>query len=162
MIPEKIDRYQIKGEIGRGGMATVFRAYDPRFERHVAVKVLPREFMHDPEFRARFKREAKTIAALEHPAIVPVYDYGEDGGLLYLVMRYMPGGSLADRLDNGPYYVFHTLSTECYFFYTGSNGIKMHFVANFTMIFKCFVTCANKCDRQRFHCTPGTKFGKSM
>mgnify|MGYP002713036493 CR=1 FL=1 len=102
MIPEKIGRYQIEDEIGRGGMATVFKAYDPRFERHVAVKVLPREFMHDPEFRARFKREAKTIATLEHPAIVPVYDYGEDNGLLYLVMRYMPGGSLADKLENGP------------------------------------------------------------
>jgi serine/threonine protein kinase len=102
MIPENIGRYQIEGEIGRGGMAAVFKAYDPRFERHVAVKVLPREFMHDPEFRARFNREAKTIASLEHPAIVPVYDYGEDDGLLYLVMRYMPGGSLADRLEAGP------------------------------------------------------------
>ncbi|MFO7684263.1 MAG: serine/threonine-protein kinase, partial [Chloroflexota bacterium] len=102
MTPEKIGRYQIDGEIGRGGMATVFKAYDPRFERHVAVKVLPREFMHDPEFRARFNREAKTIAALEHPAIVPVYDYGDEEGLLYLVMRYMPGGSLSDRLEQGP------------------------------------------------------------
>lgn len=101
MIPEKIDRYQIGNEIGRGGMATVYQAYDPRFERTVAVKVLPRQFMHDPEFRARFHREAKTIAALEHPAIVPVYDYGEDDGLLFLVMRYMPGGSLADRLEKG-------------------------------------------------------------
>lgn len=100
--PEKIGRYEIQEEIGRGGMATVFKAYDPRFERHIAVKVLPPEFMHDPEFRARFNREAKTIAALEHPAIVPVYDYGEEAGLLYLVMRYMPGGSLADRLEHGP------------------------------------------------------------
>jgi serine/threonine protein kinase len=101
MIPDKIDRYQIGNEIGRGGMATVYQAYDPRFERTVALKVLPRQFMHDPEFRARFHREAKTIAALEHPAIVPVYDYGEDDGLLFLVMRYMPGGSLADRLEKG-------------------------------------------------------------
>ncbi len=102
MTPEKIGRYQVEGEIGRGGMATVFKAYDPRFERHVAIKVLPREFMHDPEFRARFNREAKTIATLEHPAIVPVYDYGEDDGLLYLVMRFMPGGSLSDKLIDGP------------------------------------------------------------
>ena len=102
MTPEKIGRYQVEGEIGRGGMATVFKAYDPRFERHVAIKVLPREFMHDPEFRARFNREAKTIATLEHPAIVPVYDYGEDDGQPYLVMRYMLGGSLSDRLENGP------------------------------------------------------------
>ncbi|MCA9872998.1 MAG: serine/threonine protein kinase, partial [Anaerolineales bacterium] len=102
MKPEKIGRYEVEEEIGRGGMATVYKAYDPRFERHVAIKVLPPEFMHDAEFRARFNREAKTIASLEHPAIVPVYDYGEDAGLLYLVMRYMPGGSLADRLENGP------------------------------------------------------------
>ncbi len=102
MTPEKIDRYEIKGEIGRGGMATVFEAYDPRFERNVAVKVLPREFMHDPEFRARFTREAKVIAGLEHPAIVPVYDFGEDNGQPYLVMRIMRGGSLLDRLQQGP------------------------------------------------------------
>ncbi|HEX6383440.1 MAG TPA: protein kinase [Anaerolineae bacterium] len=95
MNPEKIGRYEINSELGRGGMATVF-------ERTVAVKVLPREFMHDPQFRARFVREARTIAALEHPAIVPVYDFGEDDGQPYLVMRIMPGGSLADRLKQGP------------------------------------------------------------
>lgn len=83
-------------------MARVYAAYDPRFERIVAVKVLPREFLHEPEFIARFTREAKTIAALEHPAIVPVYDYGEDGGQPYLVMRHMRGGSLEDRLKKGP------------------------------------------------------------
>lgn len=82
-------------------MSTVFRAYDPRFERDVALKVLPQEFLHDPSFRARFEREAKTIAALEHPAIVPVYDFGEEAAQPYLVMRYMSGGSLADRLKQG-------------------------------------------------------------
>jgi serine/threonine protein kinase len=102
MIPEKIDRYEIKKEIGRGGMATVYEAYDPRFERTVAVKMLPREFMHEAEFRARFTREAKTIATLEHPAIVPVYDFGEENGQPYLVMRLMTGGSLADRLADEP------------------------------------------------------------
>ncbi len=102
MIPEKIGRYVIESELGRGGMATVYKAYDPRFERTVAIKVLPREFLHEPEFRARFNREAKIIAALEHPAIVPVYDFGEEDGQPYLVMRYMPGGSLADRLREGP------------------------------------------------------------
>ena len=101
MIPEKIGRYEVKGPLGRGGMATVYQAYDPHFEREVAIKVLPREFMHEPEFLARFKREAKTIAALEHPAIVPVYDYGEDNGQPFLVMRNMLGGSLSDRLAQG-------------------------------------------------------------
>lgn len=102
MIPEKIDRYQIKAELGRGGMATVYHAYDPRFERDVAIKILPREFLHDPQFRARFEREAKAIASLEHSAIVPVYDFGEDQGQPFIVMRLMSGGTLADRLQKGP------------------------------------------------------------
>lgn len=99
---EKIGRYEIKEEIGRGGMATVYRAYDPVFERDVAIKVLPRAMLHDPQFRLRFEREAKTIAMLEHAAIVPVYDYGEDDGQPYFVMRYMTGGSLADRIKQSP------------------------------------------------------------
>ncbi|MCA9932740.1 MAG: serine/threonine protein kinase, partial [Anaerolineales bacterium] len=97
-----IGRYQLLAELGRGGMATVYRAYDPHFKREVALKVLPREFNHDPMFRARFQREAETIAALEHPAIVPVYDFGEDDGLPFLVMRLMAGDSLADRIAEGP------------------------------------------------------------
>ena len=99
MIPEKIGRYQIIEELGRGGMATVYRGHDPRFKRDVAVKVLPPQFTHDPTFRARFNREAETIAALEHPAIVPVYDFGDHEGLPFLVMRLMTGGSLADKLE---------------------------------------------------------------
>ena len=102
MTFEHIGRYQVKGEIGRGGMATVYHANDPRFERDVAIKVLPAEFMHDPQFRARFEREAKMIALLEHPAIVPVYDFGEENGQPFIVMRYMSGGSLSDRLKQGP------------------------------------------------------------
>ncbi len=99
---QKIGRYEVKGEIGRGGMASVVKAYDPRFERDVAIKLLPAEFLHDPQFRARFEREAKTIAMLEHPAIVPVYDFGEEQGVPYIVMRYMSGGSLSDRIIRGP------------------------------------------------------------
>src|SRR5512137_2755480 len=102
MDPEKIGRYQIIAEIGRGGMATVYRATDPRSEREVAIKVLPREMLHDPQFRTRFEREAKTIAKLEHPAIVPVYDFGEEDGQPYFVMRFMTGGSLSDRIRKGP------------------------------------------------------------
>ncbi len=84
-------------------MATVFRAYDPRFKRDVAVKILPRELLlDDPQFRARFEREAETIAALEHPAIVPVYDFGEENDQPYLVMRLMTGGSLAELIAQGP------------------------------------------------------------
>ena len=99
--PKQIGQYKIKSELGRGGMATVYLGYDERFGRDVAVKVLPAEFLHDPQFSVRFHREAKTIAKLEHPAIVPVYDVGEAEGLPYFVMRYMDGGSLDDKLDGG-------------------------------------------------------------
>jgi serine/threonine protein kinase len=98
MTPQFISRYEIKAELGRGGMATVYRAHDPRFKRDVAIKVLPAQFLNEPSFRARFEREAHAIAAIEHPGIVPVYDFGEENDLPYLVMRYMSGGSLCDRL----------------------------------------------------------------
>lgn len=101
MTDQNLGRYQIIEELGRGGMATVFHAHDPRFKRDVAIKVLPREFLHDPTFSARFEREAQIIAALEHPSIVPVYDYGEEDGQPYLVMRFMSGGALSDRIEKG-------------------------------------------------------------
>ena len=102
MASKKFGRYAILAEIGRGGMATVYRAYDPHFERDVALKVLPPQLLHDPTFQTRFTREAKIIATLEHAAIVPVYDFGEEEGQPYYVMRLMSGGSLADVLENGP------------------------------------------------------------
>src|SRR5688572_14346443 len=102
MQPEKIGRYEIKSELGRGGMATVYLGYDPRFEREVAVKVLPPELLHaDPQFRLRFEREAKIIASLEHHSIVPVYDVGAVDDQPYFVMRYMTGGSLSERIKAG-------------------------------------------------------------
>jgi serine/threonine protein kinase len=100
-MSQQIGRYEIIEELGEGGMATVYRAYDPNFGREVAVKVLPRGQKHDATFRQRFEQEAQTIAALEHSAIVPVYDYGEENGRPYFVMRLMTGGSLADRLKGG-------------------------------------------------------------
>ena len=98
----QIGRYQIRNELGRGGMAIVYRAHDPRFEREVAIKLLPRQFTHDPEFLGRFQAEAKIIAALEDSAIVPVYDFGEHEDAPYLVMRFMAGGSLQDRMKDRP------------------------------------------------------------
>jgi len=71
-------RYIITSQLGQGGMATVYLADDPRFNRQVALKVLPSSMNEDEMFRARFKREAQTITTLEYPAIVSVYDYGED------------------------------------------------------------------------------------
>ena len=99
----KIARYEILREIGRGGMATVYLARDPNFQREVAIKVLPHEALHDSTLYQRFQREARTIASLEHPAIVPVYDFGEEDGQPFLVMRHLSGGSLyeRDRPDEG-------------------------------------------------------------
>jgi serine/threonine-protein kinase len=82
-------------------MANVYVAYDPQFGREVAIKVLPAYFLHEPLFQQRFEREARTLAGLEHHAIVPVYDYGWDESP-YLVMRLMKGGTLRQRLATGP------------------------------------------------------------
>ncbi|MCC6299777.1 MAG: serine/threonine protein kinase [Anaerolineales bacterium] len=103
MSPDKVGRYKIKAELGRGGMATVYRAHDPSFNREVAVKVLPPEMLHNLLTRSRFKRELKLIASLEHPAIVPVYDVGEDDSQPFFVMRYMSGGSLTDMIKQGTF-----------------------------------------------------------
>lgn len=97
-----VGRYQLKAELGSGGMAKVFLAFDPQFEREVAVKILPRDLLEQPGLRERFTREAKVIASLEHSAIVPVYDFGEDDGQPYLVMRYLRGGNLSDRMEGEP------------------------------------------------------------
>ena len=97
-----IGRYTLQTQLGSGGMATVYRGYDPRLARDVAVKLLLGDTYNDPNLRERFEREAHTIARLEHPAIVPVYDFGDDQGQLFLVMRLMTGGSLQDRLRRGP------------------------------------------------------------
>ena len=101
-MAETISRYEIVRELGRGGMAIVYLARDPLMDRQVAVKVLPRQFTFDPGFRSRFQREAQIVARLEHPAIVPVYDFGEFDDQPFLVMRYMAGGSLRGRLADKP------------------------------------------------------------
>jgi serine/threonine-protein kinase len=101
MQVEKFSRYEIREELGAGGMASVYRAYDPLFEREVALKILKQELLNNPQLRERFERETKIIARLEHAAIVPVYDVGRDNKQLFFVMRYMAGGSLSERIQNG-------------------------------------------------------------
>lgn len=104
MALDKVGRYKIKSELGSGGMATVYRAFDPISNREVAIKVLPRELLNNLVTRARFKRELKLVASLEHPAIVPVYDVGgDDDHQPYFVMRYMSGGSLSDMIKKGKF-----------------------------------------------------------
>lgn len=94
--------YQIIHKIGHGGMATIYRAYQPAMDRDVAIKVLPQEFVGDKEFYARFVQEARLIAKIEHPHILPVYDFGEVDGMPYLVMRYLDWGTLKDFLNKQP------------------------------------------------------------
>jgi len=96
---EHIGRYEIIGELGSGGMATVLLGKDSFMDREVAIKLLPRLFMHDPTFKERFQREAKLLAQLEHSAIVPVYDFGYHEEQPYMVNRYMRGGTLLERVS---------------------------------------------------------------
>lgn len=98
LIGSNLGTYRILEQIGMGGMATVFKAFDPGMKRYVAVKVLPSHYSQNPEFVERFKREARVIANLEHPHILPVYSFGEQDGTTYLAMRYLAAGTLKDRL----------------------------------------------------------------
>lgn len=93
-----IGGYRIAEEIGRGGMAVVYRAHQPQLERWVAIKVLHFGEADEAEFLERFRREAKAIAALRHPNILTIHDYGERHGAAYIVMEYVSGGTLKDRL----------------------------------------------------------------
>jgi plastocyanin/tRNA A-37 threonylcarbamoyl transferase component Bud32 len=99
LINTQLGQYHLVELIRQGGMATVYKAYQASLERFVAVKVLHHDHEHDPQFAARFKLEARTIAQLQHHNILPVYDYGEQDSLLYLVMQYIEkGATLADVL----------------------------------------------------------------
>ncbi|GAB4504761.1 MAG: hypothetical protein Fur0043_17550 [Anaerolineales bacterium] len=101
MIGRQIGRYQILEQLGAGGMATVYKAFDTRLEREVAIKVIRREAFAPDEMEMllkRFEREAKSLGRLSHPNIVGVIDYGEFEGAPYLVMEYLGGGTLKDKL----------------------------------------------------------------
>jgi internalin A len=102
MGTQKFGRYEIKSELGRGGMANVYLAYDPFFDRDVALKVFHKGKTTAEGFHTQFEREIRIIGRLEHPAIVPVYDMSRDTDPPYIVMRLMYGGSLAERLARGP------------------------------------------------------------
>jgi serine/threonine protein kinase len=100
LIGQTLGRYRITEALGEGGMAQVFKAFQPGLERVVAVKVLPEYYMRDKRFLARFQREAQAIAGLSHPNILPVYDFGREGNLTYIVMQFVDGGTLKDLLDD--------------------------------------------------------------
>jgi serine/threonine protein kinase/predicted ATPase len=99
MIDKKLGPYTITEEIGAGGMATVYRAYQPNMDRHVAIKVIRTNILQDPTVKDRFRREARLIARLEHPHLLPVYDFDGDHDPPFIVMRYLEGGTLKQVLD---------------------------------------------------------------
>jgi serine/threonine protein kinase/type II secretory pathway pseudopilin PulG len=99
----QLGQYKIIEKLGQGGMASVYKAHQVSMDRIVAVKVLPPVLKLDPDFVSRFRQEARIIASLEHARILPVHDYGEEGDITYLVMRYLEGGTLHQRIVNeGP------------------------------------------------------------
>ncbi len=97
----QVGPYQILERLGQGGMATVYKAYHPALDRYVALKVLHPAFMEDPNFLERFRREARVVARLDHPNIVPIYDFSEHEGQPYLVMKFIEGETLKARLQRG-------------------------------------------------------------
>lgn len=101
-LGETIGPYRIVDQIGQGGMATVFKAYHAALDRYVAIKVLNPAIQQDPGFLARFQREARIVAKLDHPHIIPIYDFAIHDGTPYLVMRYIEGQSLKTLLHNRP------------------------------------------------------------
>src|SRR5256885_5779554 len=98
----RLGPYEIESPLGAGGMGEVYRARDTRLDRIVAIKILPSHLSENPEAKQRFDREARTISSLNHPNICSLYDVGHQDGIDYLVMEYLEGESLADRLRKGP------------------------------------------------------------
>src|SRR5262245_62073856 len=97
----RLGPYVIAAPIGAGGMGEVYKATDTRLDRTVAIKVLPAHVAADPDLKQRFEREAKTLAALSHPHICPIHDVGSQNGVNFLVMEYLEGEALEQRLKKG-------------------------------------------------------------
>src|SRR5271156_833718 len=98
----RLGPYEIESPLGAGGMGEVYRARDTRLERTVAIKVLNAQLVTSSELRARFEREAKIVSQLQHPHICVLHDVGNEGPIDYLVMEFLQGESLAERLRKGP------------------------------------------------------------
>jgi WD40 repeat protein/DNA-binding SARP family transcriptional activator len=104
---EELRGYRLIEKLGDGAFGVVYRAIQPQVEREVAVKSIHAEFANQPDFVRRFEREAQLVARLEHPRIVPLYDYWREPDAAYLIMRFLRGGSLEDLLDDGPLELEH-------------------------------------------------------
>ena len=99
---KQLGQYRIVAPLGEGGMAAVYKAYQPSIDRYVALKILPRHFARDPEFVGRFEQEAKVIANLQHVHILPVHDFGTEDEYTYIVMPFVETGTVADLLQGAP------------------------------------------------------------
>ncbi len=99
---KQLGPYQVVAALGEGGMAAVYKAFQPGMERYVALKILPRHFASDPEFVGRFEQEAKVLARLQHPHILPVFDYGQSDGYTYIAMPFLESGDLTDLMHSQP------------------------------------------------------------
>ena len=97
----KLGPYEIQSPLGAGGMGEVYRAKDTRLDRTVAIKILPTHLSDNPEFKQRFEREARTVSSLNHPHICHLYDVGSQDGTEFLVMEFLDGETLAERLRKG-------------------------------------------------------------
>ena len=102
MIGQTLGHYRIVERVGEGGMGVVYRAHDTHLDRDVALKVLLAGTVGDSDARQRFRREARALSRLNHPNIATVHDFDAQDGIDFLVMEYLPGGSLRDRLARGP------------------------------------------------------------
>src|SRR3990172_8181602 len=102
MIGSRLAHYDITAHLGSGGFGDVYQATDTKLGRSVAIKLLPEEFNHDAERVARFQREARVLASLNHPNIAAIYGLEESGGRNFLVMEFVPGETLAARIKRGP------------------------------------------------------------
>src|SRR5438876_10598679 len=102
MIGTKLAHYEITSHLGSGGMGDVYQATDSKLGRDVAIKLLPEAFTHDADRAARFAREARVLASLNHPNIAAIHGLEESGGQKSLVMELVGGGTLAERLKRGP------------------------------------------------------------
>ena len=97
----RLGPYEILSPLGAGGMGEVYKARDSRLDRDVAIKVLPESLLSDSEALARFEREAKAVAALSHPNILAIHDFGRERGIAYAVMELLEGETLRERLEAG-------------------------------------------------------------
>ena len=105
----RLGAYEVIAPLGAGGMGEVFKARDTRLDRFVAIKMLPPALAADPARRERFEREARSVSKLEHPHICALYDVGEHEGHLYIVMQFLDGETLAEKLTKGPLSIRHTI-----------------------------------------------------